>query len=277
MQALLFSFLSHSPPPPSHTHTHKKKTDDLRLTGTKLVCGEGGCGACTVTLVDRDTAGRVRARPVNACLFPLYAAEGAAVVTVEGLLPGQGRWGLLLPLALSPRAREGLTLLMLAAGGAAVPISQLLRRDRRARRREDDGGHRERSVANEERENLSERAKSKESGFFFVFCFRNVFSFTSPLSFSFAVSLSLFQAPGPRRRRAAGDPRQQERQLLLPPPPPPPPQQPTESERARRARFCFFFFFFLSHTPTFFSLSFSRCCSLCPHLSPRSLESSLPK
>ena len=72
----------------------KKKQDDLRLTGTKLVCGEGGCGACTVTLVDRDTAaGEIRARPVNACLFPLYAAEGAAVVTVEGLSPSGGGGG----------------------------------------------------------------------------------------------------------------------------------------------------------------------------------------
>jgi len=67
------------------TNNNSQNQDDLRLTGTKLVCGEGGCGACTVTLVDRDLKGEVRARPVNACLFPLYSAEGTAVVTVEGL------------------------------------------------------------------------------------------------------------------------------------------------------------------------------------------------
>ena len=85
------SFDSTPSRPPQNSRTEKQtKSDDLRLTGTKLVCGEGGCGACTVTLVDRNTAGEVRARPVNACLFPLYSAEGAAVVTVEGLLEGGG-------------------------------------------------------------------------------------------------------------------------------------------------------------------------------------------
>lgn len=53
------------------------------LTGTKLGCGEGGCGACTVMLSHWD-AGKVHHRAVNACLCPLYAVEGAHVVTVEG-------------------------------------------------------------------------------------------------------------------------------------------------------------------------------------------------
>ncbi|WIA42814.1 hypothetical protein OEZ86_008746 [Tetradesmus obliquus] len=54
------------------------------LTGTKLGCGEGGCGACTVMLSHWE-GGRVQHRAVNACLCPLYAAEGMHVVTVEGI------------------------------------------------------------------------------------------------------------------------------------------------------------------------------------------------
>ena len=63
----------------------------LGLSGTKLGCGEGGCGACTVMVSSHD-AGKVHHRAVNACLFPLYACEGTHVVTVEGL--GTRRSGL---------------------------------------------------------------------------------------------------------------------------------------------------------------------------------------
>ncbi len=48
----------------------------LALSGTKLVCGRGECGACTV-LVD--------GRPAYACLTLAAACEGAAVTTIEGM------------------------------------------------------------------------------------------------------------------------------------------------------------------------------------------------
>lgn len=58
---------------------------EIGLTGTKLGCGEGGCGACTVMLSHFDAAaGKVVHRSANACLCPLYAVEGMQVITVEG-------------------------------------------------------------------------------------------------------------------------------------------------------------------------------------------------
>jgi aerobic-type carbon monoxide dehydrogenase small subunit (CoxS/CutS family) len=50
--------------------------DELSLTGTKVACGEGHCGACTV-LVDGS--------PTLSCITLVHALNGAEVTTIEGL------------------------------------------------------------------------------------------------------------------------------------------------------------------------------------------------
>lgn len=53
-------------------------------SGTKVVCAEGDCGACTV-LLGLVNAGEIVYRPVNACIQYLYQLDGTHVITVEGL------------------------------------------------------------------------------------------------------------------------------------------------------------------------------------------------
>lgn len=52
--------------------------EDLGLTGTKLGCSDGDCGACTV-LVDGQS--------VSSCLTLAVSVEGKEITTVEGLAP----------------------------------------------------------------------------------------------------------------------------------------------------------------------------------------------
>ncbi|KAI9741211.1 MAG: hypothetical protein M1834_002925 [Cirrosporium novae-zelandiae] len=58
----------------------------IGLTGTKLGCAEGGCGACTVVVSQMNlTTGRLYHASVNACLAPLVSVDGKHVITIEGI------------------------------------------------------------------------------------------------------------------------------------------------------------------------------------------------
>src|SRR5947207_9647550 len=50
--------------------------EDLGLTGTKIACYEGHCGACTV---------QVDGVPTLSCITLAHAVEGREITTIEGL------------------------------------------------------------------------------------------------------------------------------------------------------------------------------------------------
>ncbi|KAG6040589.1 hypothetical protein E4U41_007782, partial [Claviceps citrina] len=58
----------------------------IGLTGTKLGCGEGGCGACTIVVSQYNpTTKQIYHASVNACLAPLVSLDGKHVITIEGI------------------------------------------------------------------------------------------------------------------------------------------------------------------------------------------------
>jgi aerobic carbon-monoxide dehydrogenase small subunit len=59
--------------------------ESFSLFGVREGCGQGGCGSCTILL---------DGRAVLSCLIPAETADGAAILTIEGI----GRPGALHPL-----------------------------------------------------------------------------------------------------------------------------------------------------------------------------------
>jgi carbon-monoxide dehydrogenase small subunit len=56
--------------------------DELGLTGTKISCGAGDCGACTV-IID--------GRAVKSCIYPVMKAQGKEISTIEGVAGQDGK------------------------------------------------------------------------------------------------------------------------------------------------------------------------------------------
>lgn len=54
--------------------------DDLKITGTKIVCNQGECGSCTV-LLNGDA--------IYSCHMLALDADGGEVITIEGLLKNE--------------------------------------------------------------------------------------------------------------------------------------------------------------------------------------------
>ncbi len=58
--------------------------DKYRLNGTKSVCNEGDCGACTLTVADY-VDGEINYKAINSCLYPAEKIMNKHIITIEGL------------------------------------------------------------------------------------------------------------------------------------------------------------------------------------------------
>src|SRR5437868_7805134 len=73
---LIVNGASHDVGPPDHETLLTALRERLQRTGTKLVCGRGECGACTVLLDDVS---------VYSCLTLTVACDDCSITTIEGI------------------------------------------------------------------------------------------------------------------------------------------------------------------------------------------------
>lgn len=77
---LLVNGMRHEVDAPAGMPLAEVLRDKLQLTGTKIGCGAGECGACTVILDNRA---------VCSCLVPVCKAAGCDIETIEGVSDGE--------------------------------------------------------------------------------------------------------------------------------------------------------------------------------------------
>ncbi|HEY9681259.1 MAG TPA: FAD binding domain-containing protein [Oculatellaceae cyanobacterium] len=60
---------------------------EMGICGTKVVCAEGDCGACSILLGRNNGSGALKYKSVNSCIQAIYQLDCSHVITIEGLTP----------------------------------------------------------------------------------------------------------------------------------------------------------------------------------------------
>ncbi|XP_071054779.1 xanthine dehydrogenase-like [Onthophagus taurus] len=77
--------------PSTSLNTYLRKQSNL--TGTKVMCREGGCGCCVVTaIIKHPVTTKEVVLAVNSCLVSIFSCEGWRIVTIEGLKDSKGNY-----------------------------------------------------------------------------------------------------------------------------------------------------------------------------------------
>ena len=76
-------------PDPNQTILNYIRTD-LKKTGTKEGCAEGGCGACTV-VVGELVNGEIKYSAINSCISFVPSLNGKQLLIVEDLVSKEGK------------------------------------------------------------------------------------------------------------------------------------------------------------------------------------------
>lgn len=59
--------------------------ENLNMKGTKVVCSEGDCGACTVLVYKYASKDKNSFETINSCISPLYLLDCCHIISIEGI------------------------------------------------------------------------------------------------------------------------------------------------------------------------------------------------